>query len=122
MVASEESLLAVLHSDPFLELLRRRAEITLRLLQRLAVSVRRGNERVMELSTLEATNRIYAELLRLAEPDATADELADASADLVALSDLFENHLLGSAGRKNDLHRCGDRFEAAPGNFQLMGS
>ncbi len=75
VVAVEDSLLAILPAGPFIELLKRRSEISFRLLQRLAVMVRRDTERMIELSSLQATNRIYAELLRLAEADADQPDL-----------------------------------------------
>jgi CRP/FNR family transcriptional regulator, cyclic AMP receptor protein len=37
--------------------------------------VRHAGARVVELSSLDATNRVYAELLRLAEPDAATPDL-----------------------------------------------
>ncbi len=70
VVAGEDTLLAVLPSEIFLELLQRRAEVTFRLLRQLTNMVRRGDLRIMELSTLAASHRVYAELLRMAKPDA----------------------------------------------------
>jgi CRP/FNR family cyclic AMP-dependent transcriptional regulator len=55
--------------------LHERAEITFRILKQLAVMVRNGDVRIMELSTLAATQRVYAELLRMAEPDAAGQSL-----------------------------------------------
>jgi CRP-like cAMP-binding protein len=75
VVAIEDSLLAVLPAEPFVELLRRHGDITFELLKRLVTIVRKGDERVVELTSLKATNRVYAELLRLAEPDAAAPEV-----------------------------------------------
>ncbi len=75
VVAEENSLLAVLPSRHFLALLRDNAEFTFLLLKRLASMVRTGDVRVMELSTLGAAKRIYAELLRMAVPDAATPGL-----------------------------------------------
>ena len=69
VVASEDTLLAVLLSDRFLDLLQDQAEVTFRLLQQLAHMVRAGDLRIMELSTLAASHRVYLELLRMAAPD-----------------------------------------------------
>lgn len=69
VVASEDTLLAVLPSERFLDLLRNRADVTFRLLQQLAHMVRAGDLRIMELSTLAASHRVYVELLRMAVPD-----------------------------------------------------
>jgi CRP-like cAMP-binding protein len=75
VVATETSLVAVLAAGPFVDLLQQRAEITFRLLRRLTHMVRIGDARIMELSTLAATQRVYAELLRMAEPDAAGTGL-----------------------------------------------
>ena len=73
--ANEDSLLAFLPAGAFLDLLRRRGEITFRVLERLVRVVRESNERIMDLSTLGAMQRVYAELLRLAVPDAASPDL-----------------------------------------------
>jgi CRP-like cAMP-binding protein len=75
VVAAEDSLLAALPSEIFTELLKRHGEVAFRLLQRLAGIVRKGDERIVEVSSVKSTNRVYAELLRLAEPDAAAPGL-----------------------------------------------
>lgn len=69
VVAAEPSLLASLAAKDFLDLLQHRVEVTFRILERLAKMVRGGDIRIMELSTLAATQRVFAELLRMAEPD-----------------------------------------------------
>lgn len=75
VVALEDSLVAVLDPDPFLDMLIQYGGISLSLLQRLSSMVRSGDDRVLELSILEAKQRICAELLRLAEPDSLAADL-----------------------------------------------
>ena len=75
VVAVEKTLLAVLPSERFLDLLQENAGVTFRLLQRLANMVRSGDVRIMELSTLAATQRVYAELLRMAVPDTAVPSL-----------------------------------------------
>ena len=75
VVAVEDSLIAALPPRPFLDLLQRRAEVTFRVLQRLTGIIRKSDQRIMELSTLAATQRVYAELLRMAEPDAAVPGL-----------------------------------------------
>ena len=69
VVATEKTLIAVLASEQFLDLLKERAEVTFKVLQRLTVMVRRGTVRIMEISTLPATQRVYVEILRMAKPD-----------------------------------------------------
>jgi CRP-like cAMP-binding protein len=74
-IAAEDSLLASLAPNIFLDLLQRRVEITFRVLQRLTQMVRAGDRRIMELSTFAATQRVYAELLRMAVPDSAVPGL-----------------------------------------------
>jgi CRP-like cAMP-binding protein len=69
VVSAEPTLVAVLPAERFLELLKERVEVTFRVLSRLAAMVRSGDVRIMELSTLAATQRVYAEILRMAKPD-----------------------------------------------------
>ena len=75
IVAAEKSLLAELSSHHFLGLLERQPEISLRVLRTLAAMVRMSDIRIMELSTLAASQRVYAELLRMAQPDAAVPDL-----------------------------------------------
>lgn len=75
VVATEKTLLAVLPSAEFLNLLQERAEVTFRVLQNLTTMVRSGDIRIMELSTLAATQRVYAEILRMARPDTAVPDL-----------------------------------------------
>jgi len=70
VVAKENCLLASLSSDRFLELLKSNAVITFEVLQRLTGMIRAGDVRIVELSTLAARQRVFAELLRMAQPDA----------------------------------------------------
>ena len=74
-VAAEPSLVAFMPSTLFLKVLQERVEVTFELLLRLARMVRAGDVRIMELSTLAATQRVYAELLRMAQPDAAVPSL-----------------------------------------------
>ena len=46
-----------------------------KVLQNLTAMVRSGDMRIMELSTVAATQRVYAELLRMARPDAAVPDL-----------------------------------------------
>jgi len=74
-VAADECFLAALPSEVFVDLLKRRVEVTFRVLQGLAHMVRTSDVRIMELSTLPATQRVYTELLRMAVPDAAVPSL-----------------------------------------------
>jgi CRP-like cAMP-binding protein len=75
VVAAEPTLLAALPSAVFLEVLGEHASVTLTILKRLTRMVRTGDMRIMELSTLAATQRVYAELLRMAAPDPAGTDL-----------------------------------------------
>ncbi len=75
VVATEKTLVAVLSSEAFLAVLKEQADVTFQVLQRLTSMVRMGDVRIMELSTLAATQRVYAELLRMAKPDAAVPNL-----------------------------------------------
>jgi CRP-like cAMP-binding protein len=75
VVAAEDTLVAVLAGDAFLDLLSRRGMLTLQLLRRLAGFVRQSGERVLELTGVDAAARICAYLLRMARPDAAAVDL-----------------------------------------------
>lgn len=75
VLAIEDTLLAFLPADIFLDLLHRRGEIAFRVLERLVGVVRESTERIMDLSTLGAMQRVYVEILRLAVPDAASPDL-----------------------------------------------
>ena len=70
VVAVGDTLIATLPAGTFVDLLRTNAEVSFRLVKRMSRVVRAGDIRIMELSTLAATQRVYAELLRMAQPDA----------------------------------------------------
>jgi len=75
VVATGETLVAILESAKFLDLLKERVEVTFRMLVRLTTMVRGGDVRIMELITLAATQRVYAELLRMAKRDTAVPDL-----------------------------------------------
>lgn len=66
VVAVEATTTAIMPARAFLETLAEYPEVALALLRRLAGIVRVSTGRIMDLSTLGAQNRIYAEMLRLA--------------------------------------------------------
>jgi CRP-like cAMP-binding protein len=57
---------AALPAEVFIELLTRNPKISLEIMRRLATVIRFSTERIMDLSTVGANNRVHAELLRLA--------------------------------------------------------
>lgn len=66
VVAIEPTTVASLAPAPFMELVVTHPRVATTLLKRLAHVIRASTERIMDLSTLGAHNRVYAELLRLA--------------------------------------------------------
>ena len=58
---------AAMPPDIFLDLLARHPKVCLEIMRRLARVVRFSTERIMDLSTVGANNRVHAELLRLAQ-------------------------------------------------------
>ncbi|HEX6959947.1 MAG TPA: Crp/Fnr family transcriptional regulator [Ferrovibrio sp.] len=61
--------LAALPPKAFEALLAREPSVSLKVMRRLAVIIRANNERIMDLATLGAIQRVYRELLKLARPD-----------------------------------------------------
>jgi CRP-like cAMP-binding protein len=72
VVAAERCLLAALAPEVFTEVLIANPKIMNRVLLRLARIIRTSNERIMDLSTLGAVQRVHLELLKMAKPDPLA--------------------------------------------------
>ena len=70
VIATEAARVAILPAADFVHLLKDHGVVAFKLVERLARMVRAGDRRIMELSTLAAGERVYAELLRMAQPDA----------------------------------------------------
>lgn len=66
VMALEDTLILALPRSLFLNLLSEHPDIALQVMMRLAKIVRTADERIMDLSTLAAHNRVHAELLRQA--------------------------------------------------------
>jgi CRP/FNR family cyclic AMP-dependent transcriptional regulator len=66
VIAIEDCLLAALPPQSFHELLLRHGSVALAVLRRLARTIRRSDDRIVDLSTLSSIQRVYRELLRLA--------------------------------------------------------
>lgn len=62
------AMVGFLAPGPFEQLVSSRPELALAVMRRLCAVMRRSNDRIMDLSTLAANNRVQAELLRLAAP------------------------------------------------------
>ncbi|MFL7900204.1 Crp/Fnr family transcriptional regulator [Azospirillum argentinense] len=67
MALEEGTLIAFLAPRPFQELVSGHPDLAMAVMRRLCRVVRIATDRVMELSTLGANNRVHAELLRLAK-------------------------------------------------------
>lgn len=79
VVALEQTTVATLSSSAFRELLCDHPEVALVLMQRMARIIRTSVDRIMDLSTLGANNRVQAELLRLARKSAGGENSATIS-------------------------------------------
>lgn len=66
--ALEPTLCAILPHRIFLDVIATSPAAAMALLKRMAAMVRASTERILDLSTLGAHNRVYAEILRLAKP------------------------------------------------------
>lgn len=83
VVALEEAMIAFLPRQAFLRLLVDHPKLALKVMTHLATIVRRSTQRIMDLSTLGANNRVHADLLRHAgEID---DETIEATLDPVPI-------------------------------------
>jgi CRP/FNR family cyclic AMP-dependent transcriptional regulator len=67
IVAGDEMVTAALSADAFVEVLFQQRAVGSAFLRRLAEMVRQSTSRIMDVSTVSANNRIYAELLRRAK-------------------------------------------------------
>ncbi len=76
VLAVEDSLIVALPQRHFIEALEKYPSIALRVMKRLARMVRASTERIMDLSTLAANNRVQAELLRQARDTVKDDNTA----------------------------------------------
>lgn len=74
VVAVEACRLAAIAPEAFRRLWQDNPAIADRVMTRLASIVRSCDERIMDLSTVRAVHRVYAELVRLAIPDVVAPE------------------------------------------------
>lgn len=74
VIATMDSVLASLDGPSFLEVLNLHPQIGVRVLERLTRIIRNLDRRVTELSTTSESQRVYSELLRLAEPDPQRQE------------------------------------------------
>lgn len=69
IVALENTTLAILSAEAFRAMLRENPDLAMILMVRMSTVIRRATERIMDLSTLGANNRVFAEILRLAKDD-----------------------------------------------------
>ncbi|HAW34223.1 MAG TPA: Crp/Fnr family transcriptional regulator, partial [Alphaproteobacteria bacterium] len=66
VIALEPTEIAFLSAEKFMDCMREEFTVALRTMQRMATIVRFANERIIELSTLGANNRVHAEISSLA--------------------------------------------------------
>lgn len=75
VTAVEDCLMAVMPRSVFLDLVRSEPRVALKVMNRLALIIRTCDDRIMDLSTLGAVQRVYIELLRLCGPDPAVSNL-----------------------------------------------
>ncbi len=75
VTATEDSVIAAMSPSVFDELLSQNVEVMRRVLKRLTHIIRDGNERIIDLNTLDSVHRVYVELLRLMRPDPAVPHL-----------------------------------------------
>lgn len=76
VVALTDSFLAKAPPQTFLDLVTSQPTVCVRVLEAMARVVRNSSERIMDLSTLGANNRVFAEILRLARSNEKDDGTA----------------------------------------------
>lgn len=76
VVALTETVAASMSPKLFIEMIKTQPEVAIRLTRELAKIVRASTDRIMDLSTLGAHNRVYAEILREARPNLGPDNTA----------------------------------------------
>jgi len=69
VIAAEDCLIACMAGRDFERVLRAHPDVAFAVLRRLAELLRRANDRIMDVSTLSAGQRVIIELLRLADDD-----------------------------------------------------
>lgn len=69
VVALEPTICATLGPDTLIEVLHQHPQVAVELLRKLAGMVRDSDERILDLATLSAFQRVYAELLKLVRKD-----------------------------------------------------
>jgi len=76
VMAIDKSLLAAMPQSRFMSLLTGHSIVAERVLKNMAHIIRISNERIMDLSTLGAANRVHAEILRQARENMTDEDEA----------------------------------------------
>jgi CRP-like cAMP-binding protein len=73
--AAEDTLVAVMPRTLFIDVMRDEPKAALKMMMRLAHIIRICDDRIMDLSTLGAVQRVYIELLRICGPDPAVPDL-----------------------------------------------
>lgn len=74
VMAVADTVIAALPYEAFVQLLRDEPDLAFQVMRRLASIVRTSTDRIIDLSTLGANNRVHAELMRLARLAGVADD------------------------------------------------
>jgi len=119
VVALSECLIASMAPNAFIELVSGDPERALAIMRRLAHVIRTATDRIMDLSTLGANNRVHAELLRLARVGASDGGSAEISpvpihsdiASRVSTTRETVARVISDLTRKGVLARRGDALQ-----------
>ena len=76
VISLASTTVAIMSPEAFQDLLIQFPKVALSLMVRMATIIRTSNERIMDLSTLGANNRVYAEILRLSKDGVKEDNTA----------------------------------------------
>lgn len=79
VMALDDCLIASLPQDQFLGLLETHPDVALKVMKMLTGIIRMSTNRIMDLSTLAANNRVHADLLRMARSHSKGDNKAEIS-------------------------------------------
>jgi CRP/FNR family transcriptional regulator, cyclic AMP receptor protein len=129
VVATSQALLAIMAPDALCQIIGEDPSVALAMIRRLAGIVRVSNNRIMELSTLGAHNRVHAEILRMAKSAIDRDGItritpAPTHSDIasrVSTSRETVARVLGDLGRKGIVARRHDSLVVTdPGRLADM--
>ena len=125
VVAQAQTTVAMLGPVAFAEFLHDHPSVALKVMKRLTYVVRQASERIMDLSTLGANNRIYAELLRQAMTSMKSDNSAEIQPipnhSEIAFDDLRRGDYFGELAAIDDGPRSANVVAQAQTTVAMLG-